>query len=173
MLNRLLTTAAPQAVITLTRAMSTIGLCQMRSTNDKTHNRQLVQELFNRSKGKATFLFLPECCDYVGTSVDETLTLAEPLTGDTVKFYKNLCRENAMWGSFGGIHEKMDGSKISNTHIIIDAKGEIAGIYRKLHLFDVDTPEFKFRESRVVEGGKEIAMPVETSVGRIGMQIVS
>ncbi|KAG5666717.1 hypothetical protein PVAND_014731 [Polypedilum vanderplanki] len=181
MLNRLLNIAKTSILLNLTKTMSTsfslkstIGLCQMRSTNDKNHNRQLVQELFNRSKDKASFLFLPECCDYVGTSIDETLSLAEPLTGETVQFYKNLCKENSIWGSFGGIHEKIEDrndGKISNTHIIINSDGEVAGIYRKLHLFDVDTPEFKFRESKVVEGGKEISLPVETDIGRIGLQI--
>jgi deaminated glutathione amidase len=77
-----------------------------------------------------------------------------------------------MWSSFGGIHEKIEGtSKISNTHIVINSEGEIAGIYRKLHLFDVDTPEFKFRESKVVEGGKAISLPFQTPIGKLGLQI--
>lgn len=154
---------------------NTIGLCQMRSTNDKLRNREQVKELVDRSKGKASFLFFPECCDYVGTSVDETMSLAEPLTGETVEFYRNLCRDNGIWGSFGGIHEKVEdeSGKIFNTHILVDSNGEIAATYRKIHLFDVNTPEFKFRESKVVEGGKTITKPVETPIGRIGLQIVS
>lgn len=67
-----------------------IGVCQMRSTNDKIHNREQVALLANRSAGKAQMLFFPECCDYVGTNVDETKKLAEPLSGDTVQFYKSL-----------------------------------------------------------------------------------
>lgn len=67
-----------------------IGLCQMRSTNDKLKNREQIKELVSRSDGKASFLFFPECCDYVGTNVDETRELAETLTGDTVQFYKDL-----------------------------------------------------------------------------------
>lgn len=62
----------------------------MLSTNDKSHNRAQVSELVERAKGNASFLFFPECCDYVGTNVEETKKLAEPLTGDTVKFYKSL-----------------------------------------------------------------------------------
>lgn len=68
----------------------TVGVGQMRATNDKQSNREQVKELVSRTKGKADFLFLPECCDYVGTNVEETKRLAEPLTGDTVKFYKQL-----------------------------------------------------------------------------------
>lgn len=51
------------------------------------------------------FIFLPECCDYVGTNRDETLALAETLTGDTVTFYKQLAKQNGVWLSLGGIHE--------------------------------------------------------------------
>lgn len=61
--------------------------------------------------------------------------------------------------------------KIYNTHVIINSSGEISGIYRKLHLFDVNTPEFKFRESKIVEKGKGVTMPFETPIGKIGMQI--
>lgn len=62
----------------------------MRSTNDKNHNREQISELVSQAKGKASFLFFPECCDFVGTSAEETKQLAEPLTGTTVDYYKNL-----------------------------------------------------------------------------------
>lgn len=82
-----------------------------------------------------------------------------------------------MWMSFGGIHEIATDStgkateKIFNTHVIIDSKGKIAGVYRKLHLFDVNTPEFKFRESKIVQRGPGLTEPIESSIGNIGMQI--
>ncbi|CRK91407.1 CLUMA_CG005080, isoform A [Clunio marinus] len=160
-----------------TSTKNVIGLCQMRTTNDKKINREQVAELVSRAKGKTNFLFFPECCDYVGTNVEETKRLSEPLTGETVQFYKDLCVKNQMWMSFGGVHECIineDGErneKICNTHIIINSEGELAGVYRKLHLFDVDTPEFKFRESKIVKPGEGATKPVTTSIGSIGMQI--
>jgi len=149
-----------------------IGLCQMLATNDKHSNRQQVAELVNRSKGKSSFLFFPECCDYVGTTAEETQRLAEPLTGDTVQFYKSLCKESGLWMSFC-IHESIndDSGKIFNTQIIINDEGELTGIYRKLHLFDVDTPDFKFRESKIVAPGPGLSRPIDTPIGKIGMQI--
>lgn len=63
---------------------------QMRATNDKKRNLEQVSELASRAEGKASILFLPECCDYVGANVEETISLAERLTGETVKYYKNL-----------------------------------------------------------------------------------
>lgn len=82
-----------------------------------------------------------------------------------------------MWMSFGGIHEVAvdeagnETGKIFNTHIIINSVGELAGVYRKLHLFDVDTADFKFRESKIVAPGRGLAKPIETPIGKIGMQI--
>lgn len=45
------------------------------------------------------------------------------------------------------------------------------GLYRKLHLFDVQTPEFKFRESKIVAPGPGLTKPVDSPIGKIGMQI--
>lgn len=53
------------------------------------------------------FVFLPECCDYVGSNVPETLKLSETIDGDTMLFYRNLSKTNKMWLSIGGFHEKV------------------------------------------------------------------
>lgn len=91
---------------TMSETKNLVGVCQMRSTKDKMKNREQIEILVKRAKDQEVkFLFFPECCDYVGENAKETIELAEPLTGDTVKFYKDLCRNNKMWMSFGGIHE--------------------------------------------------------------------
>lgn len=91
---------------TMSETKNLVGVCQMRSTKDKMKNREQIEILVKRAKDQEVkFLFFPECCDYVGENAKETFELAEPLTGDTVKFYKDLCRNNKMWMSFGGIHE--------------------------------------------------------------------
>lgn len=75
----------------MTLFKNVIGLCQMRSTNNKEFNKEQVSELVRRAvEGQAKFLFFPECVDYVGTTADETIALAEPLCGETVQFYKKL-----------------------------------------------------------------------------------
>jgi predicted amidohydrolase len=63
--------------------------------------------------------------------------------------------------------------RIANTLIWIDADGAIAHRYQKLHLFDVDLgPEGPVvKESESVEAGREIVAPIETCVGRLGLQI--
>lgn len=109
-----------------------IAVGQMCATNNKLTNRQYVQRIVESAaqqnacvsshriswlKKKITnthriifamwfqFVFLPECCDYVGSSRDETIALAEPLDGETVTFYRELAKKHNIWMSLGGIHE--------------------------------------------------------------------
>jgi predicted amidohydrolase/diadenosine tetraphosphate (Ap4A) HIT family hydrolase len=103
--------------------------------------------------------------------------MAEPLNGDTIQFYQKLARDNKMWMSFGGIHEAdLDeaGNKtnlVRNSHILINDTGNLVATYRKLHLFNVDTPEMKYRESKIVRAGDEIIPPIDTPAGKLGLQI--
>lgn len=157
-----------------------IAIAQMRSTNDKVHNLSQVKTIVQKAKDQqACFVFFPECCDYVGSNRDETLKLSEPLTGPTVAQYKQLAKDNGLWLSMGGIHESIadeaasDGSvkNIYNTHIVIDDRGELVARYRKLHMFNVVTPEFKFRESETVRSGCELVPPIDSPIGKLGLQI--
>lgn len=101
------------------------------------------------------------------------------INGETVNTYRNLAKENNIWLSCGGVHETVvnsdnDGIKqIYNSHIVINNEGDIVDIYRKLHMFDVDTPDFRFRESDVVKPGDKIVLPIQTPIGELGLQIVS
>lgn len=177
---------------------STVAICHMRSTSDKNHNEQQVREIIRLSKERKAmvshllipkfqntvqylqFVFLPECCDYVGADRTETIALAETLDGPTVNFYKQIAAENNVWLSIGGFHEitippgaTSRPEKIHNAHLIINSCGELVEKYQKLHLYDVDTPEFKFRESNVVKGGDAIVAPLLTPIGSLGLMIVS
>lgn len=110
----------------------------------------------------------------MGTNPTETLQLSESIDGETIQYYKTLAKNHNLWLSIGGFHETVTNSdKIQNTHVVINNVGELIAAYRKLHLFDVDTPEFKFRESKVVQGGQKIVAPISTPIGNIGLLIVS
>lgn len=109
------------------------------------------------------------------------LALSEPLNGDTITYYKDLARTNNVWLSLGGIHERIydrkgePTSKLYNAHVVVSSSGEVVAVYRKLHLFDVQTPEFNFRESQSVTGGNSIVAPLTNTPlpGGLGLMIVS
>lgn len=65
--------------------------------------------------------------------------------------------------------------KMHNAHIVISNTGDLVAVYRKLHLFDVETPEFRFQESRVMNGGNYLVTPLQDTPleGGLGLLIVS
>ena len=155
-----------------------VAIAQMRSTNDKAANLHQVEKLIKQAKEQsAKFVFLPECCDFVGEHREQTLELSEPLTGALMQHYQTLAKEHNVWLSLGGIHESVLDSyerktnKIYNAHVILNNNGELVTVYRKLHLFDVQTPEFTFEESKVVLPGQRLVPPIDTPAGKIGLQI--
>ncbi|CAH8612456.1 unnamed protein product [Heterobilharzia americana] len=173
----------------LRRMATKIGLVQMQSTSNKTKNFQQAVKLINEAKASgARMVFLPECFDFVGSSVEETLSLSEVLDGPLVMNYRDLAAKEKLWISLGGAHIKVNESddRVYNAHIIINADGRIVAQYHKVHLFDADlnaesttllmtksesTQSF-FSESKVIRAGKNGPVVVEhTPVGRLGLAI--
>lgn len=150
-----------------------VAVGQMCSTNDKNRNVRIVDEIVSRAacQGGARMVFLPEASDYVGSSEEETLRLAEPIDGETVGAIQGIARQNAVWISIG-VHEKTE-AKVFNTQIIVNSSGELVAKYRKIHLFDVVIPEenVNLMESKTVEPGETITAPVPTPAGNVGMLI--
>lgn len=66
-------------------------------------------------------------------------------------------------------------NKLHNSHVIINNTGDLVAVYRKLHLFDVETPEFRFQESRVVNSGDYLVHPLTDTPldGGLGLLIAS
>jgi predicted amidohydrolase len=88
----------------------------------------------------ARILFLPECFSMVGSRWQDTVAAGQSLDGEVISACKEMARTRGLWLSLGGFPEAMpDASvgKVYNTHIIVDNDGEIRGVYRKIHLFDV------------------------------------
>lgn len=158
-----------------TMAHPLIAVCQMRSIADKMKNLEIVAELAAEAKRKsATIAFFPEACDFLADNKKDILTMAEPLTGQTVTSYKEIAVKNDIWLSLGGVHEASnDMEKIYNTHILINNKGQLVAMYRKIHLFDMDNKDTGVRlmESDYVLKGMEIVPPVSTPIGNLALSI--
>jgi len=162
----------------LSRVKPVVAVVQMTSTPDKEATFAQLSALVTRAKSRgAAMTFVPECADYVSESRDQAVALAEPLDGPTVSRYRDLARTLGMWLSVGGYHEKPQASsketnRIYNTHLLIDAEGTIEGVYRKIHMFDVDVPGgVPCYESSYTIPGSSIVPPVATVCGKVGMAI--
>ncbi|EKX50250.1 hypothetical protein GUITHDRAFT_67076 [Guillardia theta CCMP2712] len=156
----------------LRHAAARIAVGQMRSTSDVEANMAESKRLCQLARLQgASFLSLPECFEFMGTpGTGDALKMAEPLTGEIVSRYRKLARDEGLWLSLGGFHERKtkDDPKIYNTHIVVDDAGQIAATYRKLHLFDVDY-DGGFQESRSTHKGEEIVVLKDTPFGNIGI----
>ena len=73
---------------------------------------------------------------------------------------KTIARQSQLWISAGGMHVRGDdGSRLYNTHVILDHNGEVQCLYRKIHLFDVHIPgKVDLRESRTTAPGDELVV---------------
>jgi len=105
------------------------------------HNLRQCQVLVAKAvQAGAQALFLPEASDYIASSGEETVKLARA-THES-EFVVGLCAEarRARLPIHVGVHEPghFSPSKVRNTVLWIDERGDIAHRYQKIHLFDVD-----------------------------------
>lgn len=149
------------------------AVVQLCSTADKAANLAKASRLIEKAvqKMNASAVFLPEAFDFIGENVGQTLEMAETLDGDTIRAYKGLAKKLDVTLSLGGFHENR-GGKVRNVHVFIDGNGNIAATYAKAHLFDVEIPgKFRLKESDYVLPGDEIAEPVASPVGKVGLAV--
>ena len=147
-----------------------VAIIQIQTGPDKTSNLLKTAELFASIKNhQANLILLPEMfqCPY---SLESFPIFAEDiLTGETSLFLSNLAREYGTFLVGGSIPEKK-GNRYYNTSIVYNPSGEIIGIYRKTHLFDVDFENLHFQESSVLNPGNTPLL-IDTPWGKIGILI--
>ena len=173
-----------------------IAVIQLNSIAEKEANFATAQRLIEAATADgARMAFLPECFDAIFPSRAQTLENGEPVDGPTVNLYRELARRNKIWLSLGGLHEKnqafagADDKRLFNAHIVVDDRGEIVSVYRKVHLFNLDIPGTRLVESEVrlswcyqgvisdlifpqfSQPGRAVISPVATPAGALGLGI--
>ncbi|KAK3893426.1 hypothetical protein Pcinc_002750 [Petrolisthes cinctipes] len=147
----------------------------MTSTGDKEKNFETCAKLVSEAAHfGAKMVFLPEGCDYIAESKEESVSEAESLSGSLVGRYQELARMHGVWLSLGGIHIKESGEdKVSNTHLLLDPQGVEAACYAKTHLFSVHIPDrnLHLREDTYVAPGSAIHPPTSTPAGNLALGI--
>ncbi len=153
--------------------MARIALAQTTSTDDFHANLESAMGMVKAAAaGGAALLAFPEVFLYIGGR-EGRLQHAQALDGAVVDAFRECAARHAMMILLGSIHERIPGEpeKVYNTSVLTDASGEVLAVYRKLKLFDVELPEFTFRESDGIEPGGADPPVVDTAVGRVGLSI--
>jgi len=100
---------------------------------DITANLAKIRDFSERAKGDgAEWIVFPEMAD-TGYVMSVIRAQATPWAEGAVPELKRIAKDLAL-GIICGVAER-DGESIYNSQVVINAKGEIAGKYRKTHLF--------------------------------------
>jgi predicted amidohydrolase len=134
-----------------------VACVQMTSGPEKAANLEKGERLVARAAATgADVVVLPEKWNAIGEA-DTLHAAAEPLEGgETVEAMAGWARGHGITLVGGSIPELREGhEKLSNTSIAFGPDGEILGVYRKIHLFDVEVEGLVYRESEAEEPGEE------------------
>jgi deaminated glutathione amidase len=149
-----------------------VACVQLTSRSDKTANLEKTEQLVTKAAATgADFVVLPEKWNAIGDA--EALdAAAETLeTGESVAAMAGWARTHGITLVGGSITERREGrEKLSNTSVVFDSGGSIVGIYRKIHLFDVDVGGHVYRESDAEEPGDEPVV-VDVEGWRAGLTV--
>jgi predicted amidohydrolase len=145
---------------------------QLDSTADRSRNLSSTERLVRDAAADgATLVVLPERFDLRGRDQDYVRG-AEPLDGPTVERMRGLARDLGIDLVAGSFTERRPGhDKPSNTSLHIGPDGELHGVYRKIHLFDVTVGETDYRESDSGEPGDELVVSEAADGTRIGLTV--
>jgi predicted amidohydrolase len=134
-----------------------VACVQMTSGPDKAANLEKAERLVARAAATgADVVALPEKWNAIGEA-DVLHAAAEPLEGgETVEVMAGWARGHGITLVGGSISERREGrEKLSNTSVAFGPDGEVLGVYRKIHLFDVEVEGNVYRESEAEEPGEE------------------
>ncbi|MGK5095097.1 carbon-nitrogen hydrolase family protein [Deltaproteobacteria bacterium TL4] len=150
-----------------------IGLAQVNASAPLQDNLDYALHLIQEAhEAGVSLIAFPEMFLYVGEDKAEKLRLAQSLDGEFVQRFQGYARQYNLSILMGSFYEKVSDERFRtyNTSVLIDREGEIKGVYRKIHLCDIDSPQLKNVESQHIKAGSEVVV-VEHEIGKIGLSI--
>ncbi len=117
----------------------------------------------------AELVILPELQNtayFCQTEREDHFQLAETIPGPSTKYFGSLARKLGVVLVLS-LFEKRARGMYHNTAVVMDKDGEIAGLYRKMHLPD----DPGYYEKYYFTPGDTGYQPVKTSIGRLGVMV--
>lgn len=147
-----------------------IGILQQHNVADmKTNLLRLAENIQDLAKRGAELIVLQELHNslyFCQTEDVENFNLAESIPGPSTNFFGELASR------FGvvivtSLYEKRAAGLYHNTAVVIEKDGSIAGKFRKMHIPD----DPAYYEKFYFTPGDTGFRPIDTSVGRLGVQV--
>jgi predicted amidohydrolase len=145
---------------------------QVSAGPDKGANLERAERLVRLAAVRgANLVALPEVFNWRGKRADERAA-AESLAGESLARMAALARDLRIHLVAGSITELAEGQPRNyNTSTLFGPDGSLLGVYRKIHLFDVDLPgRVTIRESDAKLPGTEV-VSASTAIGQIGLTV--
>ncbi|MGI8750692.1 MAG: carbon-nitrogen hydrolase family protein [Thermoleophilaceae bacterium] len=130
---------------------------QLNSTDDKQANLSAADRLTRAAATDgADLVVLPEKFNLLG-SHEHLRAGAEPIDGPAITWARETAADLGIDLVAGSFVERREGhEKLANTSVHVGPGGEIRGVYRKIHMFDVTVEGKEYRESDSQEAGDEV-----------------
>ncbi len=148
------------------------AVVQMTSTDDVDANLARAADGIERAvAGGAELVALPENFPFMREEGGGPNPAAQTLDGAIVGFLRERARHHGVVIAGGTFPEAIpDDDRVYNTSVIVGAQGDLAAVYRKIHLFDVDLPGASLQESKGVAAGEDVVV-AETQAGKLGLSV--
>ena len=146
------------------------GIIQLRCTEDVQANRKHLEENIARAAAMGTELVvLQELHDslyFCQVESTDNFDLAVSLPGPVTEHYASLAKQHGIV-LVTSLFEKRAAGLYHNTAVVFEKDGSIAGRYRKMHIPD----DPAYYEKFYFTPGDLGFHPIQTSVGRLGVQV--
>ncbi|QLH08216.1 carbon-nitrogen hydrolase family protein [Candidatus Nitrosotenuis sp. DW1] len=151
--------------------MTKVAVIQFKASTDKNKNLKRIVNFINTAASRgADLCAFPEFMMFYTTSRQSPRELAlqaETINGNFVSTVADAAKKNSI-EVIGTIYEKSKkNDRVYDTSFLVDKFGIIKSTYRKIHLYDA----LGFKESKKLEPGSKISVPIKTSIGKLGMLI--
>ena len=150
-----------------------VAVVQMKSSELKAENLSVAIEYIRRAaENKAGAICFPEFLmgySPVEQDVKSLANTAEKVKGKFITALRRAARASNIH-VIATVYEKADNvveQRVYDTAVMIDSKGEISSVYRKLHLYDA----LGFKESAKFIAGDIINKPVRLGSAKAGIMI--
>ena len=145
---------------------------QLNATDDVERNLETADRLVRDAAGLgAELVVLPETWTVMGAR-EQMIAGAQPLDGQAISWATAIAAELGIDLISGSFAERQDSAQLlSNTSVHVDPRGEIAAIYRKIHLFDVEIDGAVYGEASTYAPGDQIVTTTLASGTTAGLSI--
>lgn len=147
-----------------------VGIVQQACTADVEANKEtLKRNIADVAARGAELVVLQELHNslyFCQVESTDNFDLAEPIPGPSTDFYGNIARQHGIV-LVTSLFERRAAGLYHNTAVVFERDGSIAGKYRKMHIPD----DPAYYEKFYFTPGDMGFHPIDTSVGRLGVQV--